>query len=115
MDAEVWLSAYDNATNDPQEVARLKTGEPNEIQRLQQQAEKGLTLQGATALEDKLQDGVPEVLQDLRQAGVKIWMLTGDKVGVCVALTLQALQAPSLRRGGLRCFLQSVIGHLCGI
>ena len=25
--------------------------------------------------------GVPEILQDLRTAGIKIWMLTGDKVG----------------------------------
>ena len=28
-----------------------------------------LTLQGATAIEDKLQDGVPEVLADLRRRG----------------------------------------------
>jgi hypothetical protein len=40
-----------------------------------------LTLQGATAIEDKLQGGVPEILADLRIAGIKLWMLTGDKVG----------------------------------
>ena len=40
-----------------------------------------MELQGATAIEDKLQDGVPEVLADLRTAGIKVWMLTGDKVG----------------------------------
>jgi phospholipid-translocating ATPase len=47
----------------------------------QAELECDLILQGATALEDKLQDGVPEILADLRSAGVKVWMLTGDKVG----------------------------------
>ncbi|BFZ54053.1 drs2 neo1 protein [Savitreella phatthalungensis] len=34
---------------------------------------------GATAIEDKLQDGVPQTIEKLRRAGIKIWMLTGDK------------------------------------
>jgi len=37
-------------------------------------------LLGATALEDKLQDEVPEVIEDFRTAGIKVWMLTGDKL-----------------------------------
>ena len=62
-------------------MTKLKTGQPNRITQLQTELECDLTLQGATAIEDQLQDGVPEVLADLRSAGVKIWMLTGDKVG----------------------------------
>ena len=34
---------------------------------------------GATAIEDKLQDGVPRTIANLRSAGIKIWVLTGDK------------------------------------
>lgn len=34
---------------------------------------------GATAIEDKLQEGVPEIIEDFRRAGIKVWMLTGDK------------------------------------
>lgn len=34
---------------------------------------------GATGIEDRLQDGVPDTIQALRKAGIKIWMLTGDK------------------------------------
>ena len=34
---------------------------------------------GATAIEDKLQDGVPECIADLLKANVKVWVLTGDK------------------------------------
>ncbi|KAH8777536.1 hypothetical protein F5883DRAFT_543640 [Diaporthe sp. PMI_573] len=41
--------------------------------------EQNLELVGASAVEDKLQDGVPETIEKLRQAGIKVWMLTGDK------------------------------------
>ena len=34
---------------------------------------------GATGIEDRLQDGVPETIESLRQAGIKVWVLTGDK------------------------------------
>lgn len=36
---------------------------------------------GATAIEDKLQDGVPETIAKLAKADIKIWVLTGDKKG----------------------------------
>jgi P-type E1-E2 ATPase len=38
-----------------------------------------LKLIGATGIEDKLQDGVPETIKDLLSAGMHVWMLTGDK------------------------------------
>uniref|UniRef100_UPI00358EBCD1 phospholipid-transporting ATPase IC-like n=1 Tax=Myxine glutinosa TaxID=7769 RepID=UPI00358EBCD1 len=41
--------------------------------------EKDLVLLGATAIEDKLQDGVPETIAKLAEAKIKIWVLTGDK------------------------------------
>ncbi len=41
--------------------------------------EKEVCLYGATAIEDKLQNGVPEAIAALARAGLKIWMLTGDK------------------------------------
>jgi len=43
------------------------------------QIEKGLDLLGATAIEDKLQDGVGRTIHNLMLAGIKIWVLTGDK------------------------------------
>ena len=42
--------------------------------------ETGLVLLGATAVEDRLQDRVPETIHELQDAGIKIWMLTGDKL-----------------------------------
>ncbi|XP_028717242.1 probable phospholipid-transporting ATPase VD isoform X1 [Peromyscus leucopus] len=41
--------------------------------------ENKLTLLGATGIEDRLQEGVPETIEALHKAGIKIWMLTGDK------------------------------------
>ncbi len=41
--------------------------------------ETSLNLLGASAIEDKLQKGVPETIDRLRRANIKIWMLTGDK------------------------------------
>ncbi|KAG8531589.1 uncharacterized protein KY384_003219 [Bacidia gigantensis] len=36
-------------------------------------------LLGATAIEDKLQDGVPDTIHTLQEAGIKVWVLTGDR------------------------------------
>ncbi|XP_077333660.1 phospholipid-transporting ATPase VD [Lithobates pipiens] len=41
--------------------------------------ETNLTLLGATGIEDRLQEGVPDTIESLREAAIKIWMLTGDK------------------------------------
>jgi phospholipid-translocating ATPase len=41
--------------------------------------EQNFELAGATAIEDKLQIGVPETIDKLRRANIKMWMLTGDK------------------------------------
>ncbi|XP_015879082.2 probable phospholipid-transporting ATPase 8 [Ziziphus jujuba] len=46
--------------------------------------ERDLILLGATAVEDKLQKGVPECINKLAQAGIKIWVLTGDKMETAV-------------------------------
>jgi len=41
--------------------------------------EVGLTILGATGVEDMLQDNVAYCVQDFRDAGMRVWMLTGDK------------------------------------
>ncbi|RWV91818.1 hypothetical protein GW17_00045861 [Ensete ventricosum] len=46
--------------------------------------EKSLILIGCTAIEDKLQDGVPACIETLSQAGIKIWVLTGDKMETAI-------------------------------
>uniref|UniRef100_A0A6I8N5H2 Phospholipid-transporting ATPase n=1 Tax=Ornithorhynchus anatinus TaxID=9258 RepID=A0A6I8N5H2_ORNAN len=46
---------------------------------LYQEIESNLMLLGATAIEDKLQDGVPETIETLTRAKINVWVLTGDK------------------------------------
>ena len=78
---EAWAARYKEASENTEQVALQKMGRPSDIGKLQEEAECGLVLVGATAIEDKLQENVPECLADFRKAGIKVWMLTGDKAG----------------------------------
>ncbi|KAJ6795622.1 putative phospholipid-transporting ATPase 9 [Iris pallida] len=60
--------------------------------------ERDLILLGATAVEDKLQNGVPECIDKLAQAGIKIWVLTGDKMETAINIGF----ACSLLRPGMK-------------
>lgn len=46
--------------------------------------ERELELLGGTAIEDRLQDGVPDSISLLSEAGIKLWVLTGDKVETAI-------------------------------
>ncbi|KXG25999.1 hypothetical protein SORBI_3006G040500 [Sorghum bicolor] len=50
--------------------------------------ERDLHILGVTAIEDRLQDGVPETIKLLRNAGINVWMLTGDKQNTAVQIGL---------------------------
>ena len=51
--------------------------------------ETDMELLGITGVEDKLQVYVQQTLENLRSAGIKVWMLTGDKVetATCIAIS----------------------------
>ncbi|KAF2736021.1 phospholipid-translocating P-type ATPase [Polyplosphaeria fusca] len=67
-----WKKGYLDATTSLVDRARL-------IEESGDLIEQDLELTGATAIEDKLQQGVPEAIDKLRRANIKMWMLTGDK------------------------------------
>lgn len=50
-----------------------------ELDKAAELIEHDFMLLGATAIEDKLQDGVPETIHTLQTAGIKVWVLTGDR------------------------------------
>ncbi|OWF51162.1 phospholipid-transporting ATPase IA [Mizuhopecten yessoensis] len=61
---------------------KASTSIQNREKKLEEAAElieRNLKLLGATAIEDELQDGVPETIANLAKADIKIWVLTGDK------------------------------------
>lgn len=47
---------------------------------------------GATAIEDRLQDGVPEAIADLKRAGIKVWVATGDKLETAIGKVLSLIE-----------------------
>lgn len=51
------------------------------------EVEQDMSFVGATAIEDKLQKGVPDTIATLARAGIKIWVLTGDKVETAVNIS----------------------------
>ncbi|OAL46397.1 phospholipid-translocating P-type ATPase [Pyrenochaeta sp. DS3sAY3a] len=67
-----WKKVYLDATTSLVDRSRL-------IEEAGDLIEQDLDLCAATAIEDKLQQGVPEAIDKLRRANIKMWMLTGDK------------------------------------
>jgi len=67
-----WNQAYQRAANSTVDRAA-------KLERVAEKVEVNLQIVGATAIEDKLQEGVPRCIADLATAGIKIWVLTGDK------------------------------------
>lgn len=71
--------------------ARVSLGDRNEAMArvISEHLEHDLELLGVTGVEDKLQEDVKGTLELLRNAGLKIWMLTGDKIetATCIAIS----------------------------
>ncbi|KKA26695.1 hypothetical protein TD95_003347 [Thielaviopsis punctulata] len=92
------LFAYRFLDTDEYEAWKLKyreatTSLDNRQQRIEEVGElieQNLELAGATAIEDKLQDGVPETIDKLRRANVRVWMITGDKRETAINIGLSA-------------------------
>ena len=45
---------------------------------------------GVTGVEDKLQENVQRTIEDLKSAGIQIWMLTGDKVETATSIAISS-------------------------
>lgn len=82
---EDWYRRYEHAAN-------ALDNRDEAISEAATEIENDLMLAGVTAVEDKLQEGVPNAIASLRCAGIKIWLLTGDKQ----ATALSTAQAAAL-------------------
>lgn len=72
-----WAARYKAACNSI-------SNRDEQIEKVCEEIEQSLTLIGGTAIEDKLQEGVPETISVLAKAGIKIWVLTGDKIETAI-------------------------------
>jgi len=68
------------------EAETAMEGRAQRMDTLMDEIENELFLLGATAIEDKLQDGVPDAIRCLRDANIKVWVLTGDKVDTAISI-----------------------------
>lgn len=89
-----------SAWNSEFQKAKSSIGADREatLEHVSDMMEKDLILVGATAVEDKLQKGVPQCIDKLAQAGLKIWVLTGDKMETAINIGF----ACSLLRQGMK-------------
>ncbi|XP_068154379.1 phospholipid-transporting ATPase ID isoform X7 [Drosophila tropicalis] len=62
-----------------QEASLAMDSREQRLNAIYEEIESEMQLVGVTAIEDKLQDGVPKSIANLQNAGIKIWVLTGDK------------------------------------
>lgn len=72
-----WNKKYDSA-------AASLTNREERLDEVADTIERELVLLGGTAIEDRLQDGVPDSISLLGKAGIKLWVLTGDKVETAI-------------------------------
>lgn len=68
-----WHKVYDKAQT------TVGGNRADELDKAAEIIERDFYLLGATAIEDRLQDGVPETIHTLQEAGIKVWVLTGDR------------------------------------
>ncbi|KAH7175458.1 hypothetical protein EDB81DRAFT_635374 [Dactylonectria macrodidyma] len=73
----VWKAEHDIA-------ASALEGREEKLEAVAEHIEQDLFLLGGTAIEDRLQDGVPDTIALLGDAGIKLWVLTGDKVETAI-------------------------------
>nr|XP_017030715.1 phospholipid-transporting ATPase ID isoform X4 [Drosophila kikkawai] len=70
---------YNDWRSRHQEAALSMDSREQKLNAMYEEIESDMQLVGVTAIEDKLQDGVPKSIANLQNAGIKIWVLTGDK------------------------------------
>lgn len=67
-----------------QEAMASIVGKDEKVEKVQSEIESAMTLVGSTAIEDKLQEEVKETIEAFKETGIKVWVLTGDKVETAI-------------------------------
>lgn len=65
-------------------------GRDEAVEKLSSEIESDLLLIGSTAIEDKLQEEVAETITAFKETGIKVWVLTGDKVETAINIGYSA-------------------------
>ncbi|SCU90504.1 LAMI_0E02366g1_1 [Lachancea mirantina] len=73
------MDEYEKWNEEHHEAKTSLDGRKAKLAAVSESIETDLVLLGATGIEDKLQEGVSDAIEKIRRAGIKMWMLTGDK------------------------------------
>lgn len=76
---EQWQASFESAST-------ALIGRAALLRKVAINVETNLCILGASGIEDKLQKGVPEAIESLRTAGIKVWVLTGDKQETAISI-----------------------------
>lgn len=88
-------SEFDEFSLELRAARRLIKNSQEEMHQIYAKIESNMTVLGATGVEDQLQDNVPATLRAFAKAGIRVWMLTGDKLetGINVAVSCGLINA----------------------
>ncbi|KAJ1878900.1 drs2 neo1 protein, partial [Kickxella alabastrina] len=81
---EISESAYESWHQRYMVATTALVNRQQQVEAACEEIEGDLLLSGVSAIEDRLQAGVPETIFKLRRAGIRVWMLTGDKVETAI-------------------------------
>ena len=83
---EVTMQEVDEYLLREKQAMRSVVGREDKMCEVYESLEYGMHIVGATGIEDRLQDGVSETIRFIRDAGIKVWVLTGDKPETAVTI-----------------------------
>ncbi|KAI8910720.1 hypothetical protein DFJ77DRAFT_470897 [Powellomyces hirtus] len=81
---------YEDFRGKLDEAERALTNREESIAAVSEEIEKNLRFLGVTAIEDRLQDRVPETIEFLVDCGIKVWLLTGDKMETAINIGMSS-------------------------
>ena len=79
FDFESWMARYND-------TCLVTNNREAALEELASSIEQEVSVVGCTAIEDELQDGVEETVVKVRRAGIKLWVLTGDKMETAISI-----------------------------
>lgn len=86
---------YEKWNMDYQKADQILEGRVEGVKKVIGQLEADMDFLGITGVEDKLQENVAQTLENMRNANIKVWMLTGDKIETAICIAISAgLKSP---------------------
>lgn len=81
---EISEAQYEQFKEEYRIAATAEKDRENKVNAVASELEQGFEIIGTTAIEDKLQDDVDKAISAMKKAGIKVWVLTGDKIETAI-------------------------------